>query len=166
MYILLCGQPPFNGISDKLIRDKTLKGTYSLEEPIWESVSDNAKDLLKKLLTVEPEERITASDALTHPWFDVSKVGYLNKMEHEEALKNLKTFRADEKLKQATCAYIASQLLTKKEKDALGTVFKQIDKNGDGKLSMDEIKEGYHLIFGNDIDESEVMKVFESVDLD
>ena len=53
------------------------------------------------------------------------------------ALSNLKNFRADQKLKQATFAFIASQLLTKSEKENLGKIFKAIDVNGDGKLSKD-----------------------------
>jgi len=53
---------------------------------------------------------------------------------------NLSRFRAEEKIKQATIAYIASQLLSKKEKDSLSGIFKAFDENGDGMLSKEEIK--------------------------
>ena len=52
------------------------------------------------------------------------------------ALSNLGKFNATSKLKQATFAFIASQLLNKSERDGLAKVFKAFDKNGDGKLSM------------------------------
>jgi calcium-dependent protein kinase len=78
----------------------------------------------------------------------------------------LKTFRADQKLKQATFAFIASQLLTKSEKENLDKIFKALDKNGDGKLSKEEITEGYDLFFGKAMDKEGIEKMFDSVDSD
>ena len=82
------------------------------------------------------------------------------------ALSNLKTFRADQKLKQATFAFIASQLLTKSEKENLAKIFKALDKNGDGKLSKDEIYEGYENYFGKHLDREDIDKMFAAVDYD
>ena len=82
------------------------------------------------------------------------------------ALSNLKGFRADQKLKQATYAYIASQLLSKNEKENLSKIFKKIDKNGDGQLSKEEILEGYDLFFGKTMEKEDVIKMFNSVDTD
>jgi calcium-dependent protein kinase len=82
------------------------------------------------------------------------------------ALSNLKNFRADQKLKQATFAFIASQLLTKSEKENLGKIFKAIDVNGDGKLSKDEILEGYTKFFGKTMEREDILKMFDSVDID
>ena len=44
------------------------KGDYTLDEPEWHAVSDKAKDLVNQLLKVNPEQRISALDALNHPW--------------------------------------------------------------------------------------------------
>lgn len=82
------------------------------------------------------------------------------------ALSNLKNFRADQKLKQATFAFIASQLLTKNEKENLAKIFKAIDKNGDGKLSKEEILEGYDKFFGKAMDKEDVLRMFDAVDID
>jgi len=82
------------------------------------------------------------------------------------ALKNLKTFRADQTLKQATYAYIASQMLGKQKKEELAKVFKAFDKNGDGRLSMDEVKQGYLDHYGKVVSDDEVEKMFKSVDAD
>jgi calcium-dependent protein kinase len=82
------------------------------------------------------------------------------------ALSNLKTFRADQKMKQATFAYIASQLLSKAEKENLAKIFKALDKNGDGKLSKEEIYEGYEQFFGRTLDRPDVDKMFDAVDID
>jgi len=58
-------------------------------------------------------------------------------------LTHLKDFRANEILKQAALGYMASQLVSKQEKEKLATMFKNFDKNGDGRLDKKEIQEGY-----------------------
>jgi calcium-dependent protein kinase len=84
----------------------------------------------------------------------------------ENALGNLQNFRADHKLKQATMSFISSQLISKSEKERLAKIFKAIDKNGDGKLSKEEILNGYEEHFGKVLDEDELDKLFSSVDVD
>ena len=69
------------------------------------------------------------------------------------ALTNLQNFNASSKLKQATFAFIASQLLSKNEKEQIDKVFRAMDKNGDGKLSKEEIKEGYGEYFGRSLND-------------
>ena len=64
------------------------------------------------------------------------------------ALTNLSNFNASSKLKQATFAFIASQLLSKNEKEQIDKVFRAMDKNGDGRLSKEEIRDGYAEYFG------------------
>lgn len=120
---------------------------------VWDNVTTQAKDLISRLLQSDPESRLTAEEALEHPWFSEFEKGKTDLEQAATALSNLKGFRAEEKIKQATCAYIASQLLSKKEKDRLGSVFKQLDENGDGKLSKDELKKGYLLVFGEALDD-------------
>lgn len=70
------------------------------------------------------------------------------------------------RLKQATLAFIASQLLGKEEKDDLEKIFKALDKNGDGHLSKEEILEGYEEHFGVPINEEEVDRMIKNVDID
>jgi calcium-dependent protein kinase len=69
-------------------------------------------------------------------------------------------------MKQATFSYIAAQLLTKQEKEKLAKIFKDIDVNGDGKLSKEEIMNGFDKYFNKTMNEEEVDKMFESVDTD
>ncbi len=56
--------------------------------------------------------------------------------------------------------------MTKDEKKNLATIFKAIDKNGDGKLSKEEILDGYESFFGKNLEKSDIEKMFDSVDLD
>ena len=69
-------------------------------------------------------------------------------------------------MKQATLAFIASQLLGNEEKEDLEKIFRALDKNGDGHLSKDEILEGYEEHFGVPINEEDVDKMIKNVDID
>jgi len=168
LYILLSGEPPFNDprADNEAIMKKVEIGKYDMDHGVWKSISREAKDLVKKLLTYDPSERISAEDALQHPWIIDNSNCDVNSKSAENALNNLHSFRADQKLKQAAFAFIASQLVSKKEKDEIGKCFKSMDKNGDGKLSKEEILEGYDANFGKQLDEDEVDNLFRSVDID
>ncbi len=109
LYILLVGYPPFNGAEDSQIIAAVKKGKYTLDEPEWDDVSEEAQDLVRKCLTYDPEKRTSASDALGHAWFKkYAKHEKIEKSLASKALSNLKNFRAEQKLKQATLTYIVS----------------------------------------------------------
>jgi calcium-dependent protein kinase len=167
LYILLVGYPPFNGSDDKKIIDAVKKGKYTLEEPEWDDVSEEAVDLVKKCLTYDPEKRISASDALEHAWFKkFAKAGKVKKSDASKVLGKIRGFRAEQKLKQATLTYIVSQCLTKEETDKMEEIFAAMDKNNDGMLSKDEIREGYEEHFGIPIDDEEIDRIFKVIDVD
>lgn len=102
LYILLCGYPPFNGTSDKLIIEAVKTGHYTLDgrlrevtvEPEWDEISEDAKDLVRKLLTHNYDKRISAEQALSHPWIaKMSDPGHVSKSVTIKTLKNLRNFR-------------------------------------------------------------------------
>lgn len=68
--ILISGEPPFgdSGADNEAIMKKVGLGKYDIEHGAWKNVSKEAKDLIKKLLTYDPAERISAEQALKHPW--------------------------------------------------------------------------------------------------
>ncbi|OII72865.1 uncharacterized protein cubi_00837 [Cryptosporidium ubiquitum] len=67
-HILLCGVPPFSGNTDTEIIEKVRRGSVSFSESIWSQISTQAKDFLLQLLNKNPSERISAFQALQHPW--------------------------------------------------------------------------------------------------
>lgn len=167
LYILLVGYPPFNGSDDKKIIEAVKKGKYTLDEPEWDDVSEEAIDLVRKCLTYDPEKRISASDALDHSWFKKFAKGHkVEKALASKAIHRLKNFRAEQKLKQATLAYIVSQCLTREETDKMETIFKAMDKNNDGMLSKEEIADGHEEHFGMAIDDEELDRMFDAIDTD
>lgn len=68
LYILLCGYPPFASKSLRQTLLRTVKGSYKMEGTEWDKISNDAKDLLRKMLAIEPTNRITTSEILQHPW--------------------------------------------------------------------------------------------------
>lgn len=167
LYILLCGYPPFNGANDKQIIEAVLKGKFTLDEPEWDGITNEAKDLVRQLLAYEPEKRASAQEALLHPW--IQKMASGEKVEKAVAMKtlqNFRSFRSDQKLKQATLSFIATQLVSKEETQDLEKIFAQIDTNGDGQLSKEELANGYENAFGVPITQEEIDKLFEEIDVD
>jgi calcium-dependent protein kinase len=64
----LSGIPPFNGASDQEIMKKVKSGKFSFADPVWASISAQAKDFITQLLTLDQNKRPSAAQALTHPW--------------------------------------------------------------------------------------------------
>uniref|UniRef100_A0A3B3RU40 phosphorylase kinase n=1 Tax=Paramormyrops kingsleyae TaxID=1676925 RepID=A0A3B3RU40_9TELE len=69
MYTLLAGSPPFWHRKQMLMLRMILAGNYQFTSPEWDDRSDTVKDLISRLLVVNPEKRYTASEALNHPFF-------------------------------------------------------------------------------------------------
>jgi serine/threonine protein kinase len=70
MYMLLSGEAPFPHDAIAL-RDAVTSCTYDFDSELWDEVSDEAKDLIQQMLVLEPDERITSSEAKDHPWFAI-----------------------------------------------------------------------------------------------
>lgn len=60
LYILLCGYPPFGGRSEDEILKKVRIGKFKFEPEDWDRISEDAKNLIKKMLTLDPKKRISA----------------------------------------------------------------------------------------------------------
>jgi len=69
-YLLLCGFPPFYGETLPEVFEQIMKAEYDFPEPYWTEISKEAKDLIGKLLVVDASKRLTATQALKHPWVE------------------------------------------------------------------------------------------------
>ena len=70
LYILLCHFPPFYGESTKKLFSKIMRGNYDFPSPYWDDISDNAKDLITRMLVVKDDRRIKSEEVVRHPWFN------------------------------------------------------------------------------------------------
>lgn len=67
-YTMLCGYPPFNGESNKEIYDRVRSGQYRFPSVDWKFTSKDARDFIRRLIRLDPSKRLTAEQALNHPW--------------------------------------------------------------------------------------------------
>ena len=98
-FLLLGGNLPFLGRSQKELFKKIVVGKYEFDED-WDEVSEDAKDLVTKLLVTDPDERLSASDALKHKWLNESRQR-LSLKRLQGTSTRLKTFNARMKLRSA-----------------------------------------------------------------
>ena len=103
VFLLLSGNLPFMGRSQKELFRKIVAGRYVFKEEDWAGVSDDAKDLVSKMLVLDPDERITAEQALRHPYLLLS-TDRLSRIGLQGTSQRLKTFNAKMKLRSAMIA--------------------------------------------------------------
>lgn len=115
VYLLLSGNLPFLGRSQKELFRKIISGRYDFKEEIWNDVSEDAKDLVKKLLVLDPDVRLSAKKALLHPWLKLSS-DRLSKTSLQSTSQKLKTFNAKMKLRSAMIACDTVTLLKRVSK--------------------------------------------------
>lgn len=142
LYILLCGYPPFYGDDDQEILQMVQKGKFDFDGEEWDEISKEAKDLIKKLIC-KPEKRLTAQEALDHKWFRKTLKGSDMKTIKLKGskLENFKNFQKNSKLKQAALTAISVQASPDDIKE-LKELFMALDVNGDGSLTLEELKKG------------------------
>jgi len=111
MYIMLCGKPPFGGKTNKEIINNVLNSTYSMKSEVWGSVSDEAKDLISKLLERSADMRLTAQEAFDHPWIQQERAKESEAIKlNPEMFTNMENYIQHAKLRQSTLTYIASRI--------------------------------------------------------
>ena len=165
MYFLLSGTPPFTGKSENEIMHSVLSTDLTFESKVWRKISNEAKDLLLKILVKNPQDRISAKQVLRDPWIVASSEGKTPDTKLvSTTLENISKFATESKLQKATLAFIVSQLMGSDEVGVLQEVFKKVDKNGDGLLSRREIRKALegHTKFSDE----EIAALIEKVDLD
>lgn len=163
LYILLSGVPPFWADTEKGIFDAVLKGDIDFESNPWPSISNSAKDLVRKMLTQDPKKRITPAQVLEHPW--IRKDGEASDAPIDSAvLSRMKQFRAMNKLKKLALKVIAENL-SAEEIQGLKVMFTNMDTDNSGTITYEELKTGLARL-GSKLTEAEVKQIMEAADVD
>uniref|UniRef100_A0A3P8XW24 calcium/calmodulin-dependent protein kinase n=1 Tax=Esox lucius TaxID=8010 RepID=A0A3P8XW24_ESOLU len=100
LYILLVGYPPFWDEDQHRLYQQIKAGAYDFPSPEWDTVTPEAKDLINKMLTINPSKRISSTEALKHPWI-CQRSTVASMIHRQETVECLKKFNARRKLKGA-----------------------------------------------------------------
>jgi len=164
MYVLLCGYPPFFGENDADVLAKVRLGNFSFNVSDWKNISEDAKNLIRMMLKMNPKDRYTAEQALHHEWIQGHAPKATGVSLEAGFVDHLRSFRGQNKLKKAALQIIAQQLNDTQIK-ALRDTFMALDGNGDGLLTASEMKEGLQKAGLKDIP-PDMQQIMEDIDSD
>ncbi|EFJ22408.1 calcium dependent protein kinase 1 [Selaginella moellendorffii] len=163
LYILLSGVPPFWAETEKGIFEQVLKGEIDFESHPWPVISQDAKDLIRKMLCPVPANRLKAHEVLGHPWARADGVAP-DKPLDSAVLSRMKQFSAMNKIKKIALRVIAESL-SEEEIAGLKEMFKMMDTDNSGSITFDELKAGLERV-GSNLVESEIRDLMAAADVD
>ncbi|KAL1566619.1 Calcium-dependent protein kinase 18 [Salvia divinorum] len=161
-YILLCGRRPFWDKTEDGIFKEVLKNKPDFRRKPWPSISDAAKDFVRKLLVKDPHARLTAAQALSHPW--VREGGEASDMPLDiSVLANMRRFVTYSRLKQFALRALAGTI-DKEELADLQDQFDAIDVDKNGSISLEEMRLALAKDLPWKLKESRVLEILQAID--
>jgi len=139
MYVMLSGEVPFPGSNSASIMQRVIKMKYTFSAKTWQQVSQDAQDLIGKLL-VRRSDRLTAERALEHSWIKL-KAPKAFGLRCSSLVGRMQQFQAANKFKKVALQVIASQM-DDSSSNSLREIFLALDQNGDGLITFSELKSG------------------------
>jgi len=162
LYILLSGNPPFNGLNSNVIFDQISQMKFSFPKEQWGSISEDAKDLIRHMIAPE-NERYNAKQVLDHPWFNNIRNVNITKLDFNPIF--LKEYAQNSLIKKIALLFIASRL-DENETKSMIKIFEAFDKDKDGQISFQELKWGLFNFKSFNENEDELHEIFENINID
>ncbi|MCQ2818395.1 MAG: protein kinase [archaeon] len=143
MYMLLSGYPPFTGDDSRQIGENIKAGRINLDAPPFDKISKAGKDLLTALLNKNPSKRISAMEALNHPWFaNYSSKMLVNSILEDNIIQdfviNMKNYKPSSVIQETALAYLIHNFPQRKDIIVANKFFNIVDENNDGKIKKEE----------------------------
>ena len=146
LYILLSGRAPFTGQKDGDVLQKIKQGHYDLKRKPFDKISMEAKDLIKKCLEMNKNRRISAKEALNHPWFakNNTKAYFCQVTDYflQKTIENIRNYKPKNKIQELALTYLVHNLPELDEIKLINKIFNLFNTNNNGKLTKEETKEG------------------------
>ncbi|MFS7914998.1 putative protein kinase CAMK-CDPK family [Helianthus anomalus] len=162
LYILICGVPPFWAETEQGVAQAIIRSVINFKRDPWPKVSDNVKDLVKKMLEPDPKSRLTAQQVLEHPWLNSKKAP--NVPLGDIVKSRLKQFSVMNKLKKQALRVVAEHLSVE-EVAGIRQDFHMIDTNNNGKINLEELRIGLQKL-GHQVNDADLQNLMESADVD
>ena len=165
LFILLGGYPPFNGKKREELFDNIINKHVKFNQENWKNISNEAKDLIEKMLDKDFNNRPSAKEVLNHPWFklfdeDSLKVAHSDDNDNKRTINRIACFVKENKLKQAVLKFITVNFELGKEEELLKKRFKQFDLDGNCLITQEEFKNVLFNIYGEYNAELLTKKIF------
>ena len=170
LYMCLVGSAPFDGKTDDEIIKRIKIGKYNKNDTRFLQHSEEVKDLVNKLLEKDINKRLSAKEALNHPWFEKYEGRRLFSNFLPEDIKpyieNLFNYKYNSKLQELVIAFLVHNLSNNDETLIILKMFRHFNKKGDCKLTKKELTEGLYA-YKNKTDVDEMVDVlFQRLDGD
>lgn len=136
LYELISGKAPFEGDTRIKILGNVFKGNYNFSDPIWNSISHEAKELIRAMMNMSPQLRPSAEKLLQNKWILIHSNELFNPS--KLFIDNLKSYSYDKFLFEELISLIAPHFLSPKEKIDLMKTFNKLDLNNDGNITKEE----------------------------
>jgi calcium-dependent protein kinase len=163
LYTMLCGHPPFCGNKENTIKSKILHSKLVFPSKEFKTVSKEAIEYIKKLLSYNPEQRPSAEEALNNKWLK-SMINHGNNQLSEYIITNLIKFRTTLGLQKATVSFLTNQISINEEIKKLKEEFDKIDVDKDGEISKDELIKCLESIYPSQEAKLRANAIFKEID--
>ncbi|XP_078429998.1 calcium-dependent protein kinase 20-like isoform X2 [Wolffia australiana] len=163
LYILLCGVPPFWAETEQGVAEAIIRSAVDFKRDPWPMISDNAKDLVRRMLNPDPAKRLTAQEVLDHPWMQNAKTAP-NVPLGETVRARLQQFSVMNKFKKIALKVVAAHLSVE-EASGMKEMFAMMDLNSDGAITLEELKIGLRKL-GQQISDADAKILMEAADVD
>mmetsp|Transcript_74853 Transcript_74853/g.216380 ORF Transcript_74853/g.216380 Transcript_74853/m.216380 type:complete len:568 (+) Transcript_74853:90-1793(+) len=160
VFVLLTGAMPFTGPDEAKV-EKILKGEIEIHEPVWSRLSDDARAFVGRLLVVQPTARMSAREALAHPWLqscamkirDTATAAGID----NAVVNSMVKFATHSKFRRA-CFSMMAWSLTNAERAQVREDFMRMDQGNTGTIRLEDLKRV--LMKHAQLPDAEVRKIF------
>lgn len=162
IYFMITGKFPFNATKNEDIFEIIMKKPFNPIELERTDCSDEAKDLVKRILVKDPEKRLSTEECLAHPWIKRFAEANCRNYVTINTIKTLKNFETKNLLQKELLFFIA-KITREDEIKQLKNLFNQLDRGNTGTITIKDIKQAYHEI-GLEVTQEDLDKIWKGLD--
>jgi len=162
-FVMLCGSPPFHADTEVAVLKGIKKGLYTFSpDDVWDNISLEAKDLVRKMLVVNADIRFSAHQVVAHPWlsaeFQAAAASTQSVSMDSGRIQHLRNFHARNRVDKVVLQMSSMQLTDDSIKD-LRKIFKRLDTSGDGMVSIGAVRDKVKAVPSLNQNIEDIMKV-------
>ncbi|KAG1671375.1 hypothetical protein FOA52_011872 [Chlamydomonas sp. UWO 241] len=163
LFVILSGYAPFEGANEDKVFQAIMYKPLRFADETWNDISGEARDVVSRMLVKDPKRRATIPELLRHPWFVESKAAGRARAVPDTVVQRLQQFAAMHAFKRQARKVLA-RLLPEEELVGLRNLFREMDANGDGVLTLVELRDAISTK-GLSLPEAQAKSLLDCIDL-